>query len=281
MSTSSLVTTSKDLKSVLQNFQLENYNIGFVPTMGALHSGHKKLIVKALEENQKVIVSIFVNPTQFNNANDLLAYPRHLEQDLNFLSDLENVTVFAPSVTDIYPENEVFHPMTLGEIAQVMEGEFRPGHFDGVVHVVHNLFHLVRPQKAYFGKKDYQQLAIIRAMNVHYGFPIEIIAVDTERAENGLALSSRNLRLSSQQLEEALHIWKTLDWLKSNFNHLPFNVLKNEAVTYFQKGKLRLEYLQIVNQNTLQEISSKSEPAVCCIAAYCGEVRLIDNLELN
>ena len=256
----------------------QNQSIGFVPTMGALHEGHLAIIERAAKENDYSVVSIFVNPTQFNNTEDLANYPRTLEEDLKLLSNLSNVYVFQPEVSEVYAEDVLFEPMPLGYLASLMEGKYRPGHFDGVVHVVHNLFRLVQPTRAYFGKKDYQQLAIIRMLVNHYQFPIEIVACETWRSNVGLALSSRNKRLSPQGIQDALIIWKTLSFIKERKNTSSIIDVKTAALSFFSKGSLSLEYLEFMNENTLMPAASWEEPVVCFIAAYCEGVRLIDNI---
>ena len=256
----------------------QNQSIGFVPTMGALHEGHLAIIERAAKENDYAVVSIFVNPTQFNNTEDLANYPRTIEEDLKLLSNLSNVYVFQPEVSEVYAENIFFDPMPLGYLASLMEGKYRPGHFDGVVHVVHNLFRLVQPTRAYFGKKDYQQLAIIRMLVNHYQFPIEIVACETWRSNVGLALSSRNKRLSPQGIQDALIIWKTLSFIKERKNKSSILDVKTAAISFFSKGSLSLEYLEFMNENTLMPAASWEEPVVCFIAAYCEGVRLIDNI---
>jgi pantoate--beta-alanine ligase len=280
MSSIQLIHKKEELKTVLNSFKITGKSIGFVPTMGALHEGHKALVDKASKENEIVVISIFVNPTQFNNQEDLALYPRTLDADLDLLKTIENGIIFVPSVVDIYPENTSFKPFDLGILDKVMEGKHRPGHFDGVVHVVHNLFKIVEPTKAYFGQKDFQQLAVIRKMNAHYGFPIEIIACETLRENTGLAMSSRNMRLSEQEKKESLIIWQTLQFVKDNkVNFLP-NELLVKATDYFKSGNLTLEYLDIVEVDSLEEAQDWDSQTVCCIAAYCGKVRLIDNLLL-
>ena len=280
MSSIQLIHKKEELKTVLNSFKIAGKSIGFVPTMGALHEGHKTLVDKASKENELVVISIFVNPTQFNNQEDLALYPRTLEADLDLLKTIENGIVFVPSVTDIYPENTSFKPFDLGILDKVMEGKHRPGHFDGVVHVVHNLFEIVEPTKAYFGQKDFQQLAVIRKMNAHYGFPIEIIACETLRENTGLAMSSRNMRLSEQEKKESLIIWQTLQFVKDNkVNFLPDELII-KATDHFKSGNLTLEYLDIVEVDSLEEAINWDSQTVCCIAAYCGKVRLIDNLLL-
>lgn len=268
----------KELVLKIGKLKDQNQSIGFIPTMGALHEGHLAIIERAAKENDYAVVSIFVNPTQFNNTEDLANYPRTLEEDLKLLSNLSNVYVFQPEVSEVYAENIFFEPMPLGYLASLMEGKYRPGHFDGVVHVVHNLFRLVQPTRAYFGKKDYQQLAIIRMLVNHYQFPIEIVACETWRSNVGLALSSRNKRLSPQGIQDALIIWKTLSFIKERKNTSSILDLKTAAISFFSKGSLSLEYLEFMNENTLMPAASWEEPVVCFIAAYCEGVRLIDNI---
>jgi len=269
-----------ELRRVLSNSEMHGHQIGFVPTMGALHSGHLNLVERSVNENNLTVVSIYVNPTQFNNPSDLQNYPRTLENDLSLLGRFEQVCVFVPSTEMIYPPSEIFHSMPLGFIGSTLEGEFRPGHFDGVVHVVHNLFKLVQPHRAYFGKKDFQQLAIIRKLQTFYDFPIEIVGCDTIREDSGLALSSRNMRLTSQQREDALIIFQTLTFCKEGKKMFTPQELRLRALSVFENGNLILEYLAIVDAEHLTIIDNWERPAVCCIAAFCGEVRLIDNMEL-
>ena len=275
-----LVKTVSELRDSLESKRKLNKKIGFVPTMGALHEGHLSLVNRAQSENDVVVVSIFVNPTQFNNHEDLSLYPRTLEKDLELLKAYENCIVFFPFIEEIYPENEVFNPIDLGVLDKVLEGEFRPGHFQGVVHVVHNLFKIVMPNKAYFGMKDFQQLAVIKFMNKQYDFPVEIIGCETLRDKSGLALSSRNIRLSVIEKEEALIIWKTLLFIKENKASFSPKELQALAISFFNQGKLKLEYLEIVDAETLRNPENWNSTNVCCIAAYCGKVRLIDNLLL-
>jgi pantoate--beta-alanine ligase len=248
--------------------------------MGALHEGHLNLIHRANRENDLVVVSIYVNPTQFNNAHDLAVYPRMLDRDMELLSSMSfNIFLFAPDHNEIYPESDWFDPLDLNGLDNVLEGAFRPGHFQGVAHVVRNLFRIVEPHRAYFGRKDLQQLAVIRKVISYYSFALELIACDTYREPTGLAMSSRNMRLSDSERTEALVIFNTLEkvavWSKS---HSPKEV-KAMAIDFFSKSKLRLEYLDLVDDlsfNILDE--SWSVNSSCCIAAYCGDVRLIDNM---
>lgn len=275
-----LVKSVSELKDLLRNAKEQENKIGFVPTMGALHDGHISLVNQANSQNNLVVVSIFVNPTQFNNQEDLKLYPRTLEKDLELLKEFENCIIFCPTISEIYPDNEQFNPIDLGKLDKVLEGKFRPGHFQGVVHVVHNLFKIVMPDHAYFGLKDFQQLAVIRFMNKQYEFPIQIFGCETLRDKTGLALSSRNMRLSDEEREDALILWKTLNYIKENKTAYSPVELKKQAINFFNQGKLELEYLEIVTAETLEIASDWSTENVCCIAAYCGKVRLIDNLLL-
>ena len=278
-----LCESSNELLSIINKSKLLNKSeIGFVPTMGALHEGHLQLVERASQENQLVIVSIFVNPTQFNNPTDLKNYPRTLDRDLELLKQTADCIVFLPKYEDIYPKNDPYEPIDLKGLDKVMEGKFRPGHFQGVVHVVYNFFLLIKPTRAYFGKKDFQQLAIIKHMSEEAKFTVQIVECETIRESCGLAKSSRNLRLNDEQKEDALILFQTLSFIKENksFFQSP-EELQREAIKKFNSGKLELEYLEIVDTKTLETLVNKwSKNAVACIAAYCGGVRLIDNLEI-
>lgn len=255
--------------------------IGFVPTMGALHKGHLELVKKALDQSEIVIVSIFVNPNQFNNSSDLEKYPRMLDSDVALLNSLGDVLIFAPDYKEVYSSDDFYEPIDLEGIDLVLEGKFRTGHFQGVVHVVRNLFNIVKPDKAFFGMKDFQQLAVIRMMTRKLNLPVEIIACDTSREANGLALSSRNLRLSESQKEDALVIYKTLIYLRDLKSQFSPHEARIKAINYFDRGKLKLEYLEIINSINLEVLNDEwTLESTCCIAAYCGEIRLIDNIQL-
>lgn len=249
--------------------------------MGALHEGHLALVKRAIDQSDAVVVSIFVNPTQFNNSSDLEKYPRMLDKDIELLKTVGDVLVFAPSFRDVYPDNDVFKPVDLGGLDEVLEGNFRPGHFQGVVHVVRNLFEIVRPDQAFFGLKDFQQLAIIKKMVDILKFPVEIVPCPTSREEGGLALSSRNLRLNDAERENALIIYKTLQLVASlRKNHTPA-AARAKAIDFFNTGELILEYIEIVDSESLEALSEDwGEHPTCCIAAFCGEVRLIDNIQI-
>jgi len=278
MSKVKVIHTAKELHQFRQKLNENFQTLGFVPTMGALHSGHVSLIKKSTEENDYTLISIFVNPKQFNNSEDLKQYPRTLDADLMLLEGLTNCVVFAPDEAELYPKNDGFIPMELGSIGRVLEGAFRPGHFEGVVHVVHNLFRLVEANQAYFGQKDFQQLAIIRLLTKHFGFQTRIIACPTVRESNGLAMSSRNMRLSEKERQDALIIIETLRLVEASKNKHSIQETLVTARSLFEQGSLSLEYLAIVDPETLNELTEWQENQICCIAAHCGSVRLIDNL---
>lgn len=253
----------------------------FVPTMGALHHGHLNLVREAFRYSDRVVVSIFVNPTQFNSASDLENYPRTLEADLELLSTVGNVLVFAPDVNEMYPPD--FHEISLdlGPLETVMEGAFRPGHFKGVVNVVKRLFDIVEPAYAFFGLKDYQQLAVIQHMVSVLRLPVNIVPCETTREETGLASSSRNTRLNEEELEEALIIYQTIRFARDySVNHTPIETLY-AARAFFEASSLKLEYLEIIDPTSLQPIQEWKSKSRICIAAWCGKVRLIDNDVLN
>jgi len=254
--------------------------IGFVPTMGALHQGHVSLVKECCAQNDVCVVSVFVNPTQFNNKEDLEKYPRDIEKDLAILKSAGAGIVFVPTVKDIYPEPDT-RQFNFDKLDKVMEGKFRPGHFNGVAQVVSRLFNIVKPDKAYFGEKDFQQLAIIRNMVTQLKLPVEIIAMPIIREENGLAMSSRNQRLSETQKREAAVIYKTLSTSKQFTKTWTVTETIEWVINEIEKANgLRVEYFEIVDGNSLQTISSWTETtyAVGCIAVFCGEIRLIDNI---
>ena len=267
------------LKSYLDQF-FSGKKIGLVPTMGALHVGHISLVERAVKENDFVIVTIFVNPKQFNNSSDLQSYPRTIERDIELLTPFENIAVCVPNENSVYPKPDPYVNIDLGRLNQVLEGRYRPGHFEGVSHVVHNLFYFINPSSAYFGLKDIQQFAVIHKMNKSIGMNVELIGCPTIRNDKGLALSSRNENLSADGLHQALIIIKTLRFIQKNKKFYSPQELKGKAVEFFNSGKLKLEYLEIVNAETFQQIESFEEPSTCCIAAYCENIRLIDNVLL-
>ena len=276
-----LVHTIQELRVELDVLRKAGKKIGFVPTMGALHEGHASLVRRAVEENDIVVVSVFVNPTQFNDKNDLLKYPRTLEADCELLKKEGTAFVFAPSVEEIYPEPDT-RQFSYAPLDTVMEGKFRPGHFNGVCQVVSKLFMIVEPDKAYFGEKDFQQLAIIREMVKQMHFPLEIVGCPIVREEDGLALSSRNARLSEEQRQQALNISKTLFASKEYAaTHSVAETQKFVEDSIASSEGLELEYFELVDGTTLQKISDWNETdyVVGCITVFCGEVRLIDNIK--
>lgn len=255
--------------------------IGFVPTMGALHEGHISLVKAARKECDIVVVSVFVNPTQFNNANDLESYPRKEEEDLQLLKDNHCDFVFMPSVEVIYPKDYQEVKVNLGFIGTTMEGKFRPGHFDGVVNVVSRLFDIIQPHFAYFGKKDFQQVAVIKEMVKQIKSSVIIRSVPIKREPNGLAMSSRNLRLSEQDRKKSVIIYKALIKGKEWAENCSPAVTQKRMMEFFEDSDLEVEYISIVHPDTLMELNQYwVKGATACVVAYCGEVRLIDNMEL-
>ena len=276
-----VTNTVEQLNSALQEARNKNKTVGFVPTMGALHAGHMALVERAKQNCDIVVVSVFVNPTQFNNPEDLKLYPRTPETDAALLEKHGCDVAFFPSVEDVYPENLVIPTVELGAMESVMEGKFRPGHFKGVVQVVWRLFDLVKPTKAFFGLKDFQQVAVIQHM-VHYlRLNVEIVPCPTLREPSGLAMSSRNMRLTPEQREEAVVIYNVLSALKEKARAFTPRQLVEWGTEEMNKSSLKLEYLQIVDSTTLIALTDQwSERATACLSAYCGNVRLIDNMQL-
>ena len=276
-----IVNSIKDLKAYLAEAKQDNKKIGFVPTMGALHNGHLSLVQHCVKNNDVCVVSVFVNPTQFNDKHDLETYPRTLEADCVLLESAGCDYVFAPSVEEMYPEPDT-RTFDLGTVSEVMEGAKRPGHFNGVCQIVSKLFNAVQPDCAYFGEKDFQQLAIIREMVRQLKYNLEIVGCSIVREEDGLALSSRNKRLSAEERENALNISRTL-FKSRNFaaTHTVSETQKMVEDAIEAAPGLRMEYFEIVDGNTLQKISNWEDTsyAVGCITVFCGEVRLIDNIK--
>ena len=276
-----LIQTIQELRTELDALRKEGKTIGLVPTMGALHAGHASLVKRAVAENDVVVVSDFVNPTQFNDKNDLLKYPRTLDADCKLLEECGASFVFAPSVEEIYPEPDT-RQFSYAPLDTVMEGKFRPGHFNGVCQIVSKLFLIVEPTRSYFGEKDFQQLAIIREMVRKYPFNLEIVGCPIVREADGLALSSRNARLSDEQRIQALQISKTLF---ASVEYAQTHTLAEtkafvESAISIAEG-LRLEYFEIVDGNSLQTVCDWKDSSyiVGCITVFCGEVRLIDNIK--
>ena len=276
-----VIHTIKDLQAELSVLKAQGKKVGLVPTMGALHAGHASLVKRSVNENEVTVVSVFVNPTQFNDKNDLERYPRTLEADCQLAEACGADYLFAPSVEEIYPTPDMRH-FEFPPVSTVMEGACRPGHFNGVCQVVSRLFYIVKPDKAYFGEKDFQQLAIIREMVRQMNYKLEIVGCPIVREEDGLALSSRNKRLSAEERENALNISRTL--FKSRTfatSHTVSETQKMVEEAIEDAPGLRLEYFEIVDGNTLQKVNSweDAQYVVGCITVFCGEVRLIDNIK--
>ncbi|MBD5221297.1 MAG: pantoate--beta-alanine ligase [Bacteroidales bacterium] len=271
-----------ELEDFIADARAHGLKVGLVPTMGALHDGHLSLVKKAVSENEVAVASVFVNPTQFNNPDDLATYPRNEEADFRLLEEAGISAVFAPSVEEIYPAGaDEGHVFDLGEVAEVMEGKFRPGHFQGVAQIVSKLFRLVAPDRAYFGEKDFQQIAVIRRMAATEGIDVDIVACPICREEDGLALSSRNalLRPEERKVAPGIHealaesveyshdhsLQATHDSVVERINAIPF---------------CEVEYFEIVDGQTLKHLEDwdDSDEIVGCITVYCGKVRLIDNI---
>ncbi|WP_319479654.1 pantoate--beta-alanine ligase [uncultured Draconibacterium sp.] len=274
-----LVSTIQELQTEIQHLTNDK-TVGFVPTMGALHQGHISLVKQAVSENPVVVVSIFVNPTQFNDPSDLERYPRTLENDMKLLEPTGCSIVFAPNAKEVYPEPDK-RKFNFGKLEEVMEGNHRPGHFNGVAQVVSRLFDMVKPTKAYFGLKDFQQLAIVKNMVKQLQLPVEIVPCAIIREKSGLAMSSRNELLTEEQRKNAAVISETLfkakelkaqksvqeitDWVTETINKNPF---------------LDVEYFEIVDDEQLQPVKNWDEDStkVGCVAVFCGKIRLIDNI---
>ena len=276
-----VIHTIKDLQAELSELKAQGKKVGLVPTMGALHAGHASLVKRSVNENDVTVVSVFVNPTQFNDKNDLVKYPRTLDADCKLLDACGATLVFAPSVEEIYPEPDT-RQFSYAPLDTVMEGAFRPGHFNGVCQIVSKLFNIVEPDCAYFGEKDFQQLAIIREMVRQMKFDLKIVGCPIVREEDGLALSSRNARLSAEERENALNISQTL--FKSRTFAATHSVSETQKMVedaIAAAPGLRLEYFEIVDGNTLQKVGDWNDTSyvVGCITVFCGEVRLIDNIK--
>jgi len=275
-------TEKEKLTPFIQNLKNEGKTIGFLPTMGALHDGHLSLAKESIAKNDITVVSIFVNPTQFNNPEDLEKYPRTEEKDIELLTSIGVDYVYLPTVADLYTEGEGAKSYDFGGIEHVMEGKFRPGHFDGVATVVSKLFRAVNPDRAYFGEKDFQQVRIIQEMVKQEQIDIEIVPMPIFRAETGLALSSRNMRLSEENLEAAPFIYQVLKEavaLKES-GKTPSEVKAFVEAT-FNASTFELEYFEITDEKTLQPITTfnANEKARGFVVAYAGDIRLIDNIQ--
>ena len=275
------ITNSEELRRALGS--RDRSGIGFVPTMGALHAGHRSLVERARRECATVVVSVFVNPTQFNDKTDLKNYPRTPEADLRLLEEVGADYVFMPSVEEVYPEPDT-RTFDFGMIDKVMEGATRPGHFNGVAQVVSRLFDLVRPAKAYFGEKDFQQIAVIREMVRQLRIPVEIIPCPIVRGEDGLALSSRNTLLDTDHRTAAPYIYKVLKAaVEKSHQTTPDQLAAWVTAQVESNPLLKVIYFQVVDAATMQQVRTWEEsPAIQgCIAVQAGDIRLIDNIKLR
>lgn len=275
----------EDLRQVVDGLRRKNQTLGFVPTMGALHDGHLSLIRKGLKENSQIVVSIFVNPTQFDNISDLEKYPRSIANDLKLLQTVsKDLIVYAPVAEDIYGNSVTSDHFNFNGLEHQMEGQFRKDHFDGVGTVVKRLFEIVQPDTAYFGKKDFQQFRIIQELVKTHQFPIKIVGVEIFRDHDGLALSSRNERLTKAQREAAPFIYKTLKTAKHLFGTESANKVTEWVEKQFaEQDLLTLEYFTIADEASLQTIKRKTKTKSyrAFIAVFAGDIRLIDNIALN
>jgi pantoate--beta-alanine ligase len=279
-----IFNNKKDLKDCLLEYKTNKKTIGFVPTMGALHQGHLSLIEKAKQKNDIVVVSIFVNPTQFNNIEDLEKYPKTIENDIQLLTSASCDILFSPSVAEIYPKNVASEKFNFEGLEHQMEGKFRDGHFDGVGTVVKALFEIITPKKAYFGQKDFQQLQIVKKMVEKHHLPVKVKGCPIYREEDGLAMSSRNARLPKEERSIAPFIYKTLQKIQQKFDTKNISEINKWLENEFKKQPLlTLEYFTIADEKTLKSIESKEagKKYRAFIAVFSGNVRLIDNIRLK
>lgn len=277
-----IFTNNADLNHYLLGASSTNSSIGFVPTMGALHAGHLSLLKESIRNNSITVISIFVNPTQFNNPEDLKKYPRTLEADIDKVKTVSNeIVIYAPTVEDIYEGNTISKHYNFDGLENQMEGRFRPGHFDGVGTVVKRLFEIVKPTKAYFGEKDFQQLQIVKKLVEKQKLPVTIVGCEIHREPNGLAMSSRNERLTNTEREEAALIFKTLQEAKTLFTTQSAKLVINWVEQIFKKHpQFELEYFEIADEATLKSCKRKSSNKKYrgFIAVFVNNVRLIDTI---
>lgn len=282
-----ILRTRKELTDFAARCRAAGSSVALVPTMGALHAGHLSLMNRAVADNDVVIASVFVNPTQFNDKADLEAYPRTEQADFELLDKAGVTAVFAPDADEMYPPSEAgkpAHVFDLGEVAEVMEGMYRPGHFQGVAQIVSMLLRLVGPDRAYFGEKDFQQIAVIRRMVELEGFDIDIVACPIKREADGLALSSRNVRLTPHQRDIAPNIHRILEESRDYYLVLSVDEVRRKVIDAVNAyPEMEVEYYDIVNADDMQPINEWSQcaDAVGCITVYLGDVRLIDNIKYN
>jgi pantoate--beta-alanine ligase len=278
-----ILRTKKEVDLELRLLQNKQISVGLVPTMGALHEGHLDLVRNAKESSDMVLVSIFVNPTQFNNSEDFEKYPHTLDKDLELLDKIKTDYVFVPNIQVIYPHKPKVS-MRFEGLDDILEGEFRPGHFNGVGIVVLKLLNIVKPQKAYFGQKDLQQVAIIKQLVADLSMDVKIVTLPTVREKSGLAMSSRNLRLSPEEKESALVLFRSLIFARDELlKGKDWFGIRTEVTDRFKSQGVELEYFEFVNTNTLEKLVKieSAVPSSVCTAAYVGQVRLIDNMPVQ
>ena len=280
-----LFKEKSDLNKKIGYIKEKNLTIGLVPTMGALHKGHLSLVERSLVENDFTIVSVFINPTQFNDKEDLANYPKNLTKDCDFLESIsDDIIIFAPEISDVYDKNISIKKFDFQGLDRFMEGKYRKGHFEGVATVVSRLFEIVKPNKAYFGEKDYQQLKIIQQLVVQYRIPVNIIGCKIIREDDGLALSSRNSKLGSHSRNIASKIFELLNYCRVHFDSMNLDEIINHVNIFFEKiSEIELEYFIIADSETLipaKEII-KDKQYRAFVAVRLDGVRLIDNIELN
>jgi pantoate--beta-alanine ligase len=252
--------------------------VGFVPTLGALHNGHMSLIKQAQQVCTEVVCSIFVNPTQFNDPKDLEKYPRPIAADIALLEQAGCDILFNPAVSEIYDDDEKWH-LDIGDMEHLLEGKFRPGHFQGVMQVVNKLFNIVKPDMAFFGQKDYQQVMVITKMVELLNMPVKLVTCPIERETDGLAMSSRNIHLTAYDREHALILSKTLSWVKEHFNVDSITQLQQQAEQMLNNEHgITPEYFEIVDGDTLKPVTAVTKKVVALVAAWVGKTRLIDNM---
>jgi pantoate--beta-alanine ligase len=272
-----IFTTRLALQQFLQSIRDSKKTIGFVPTMGALHEGHLSLIEQAKHSNDEVVCSIFVNPSQFNDPKDLEKYPRTLEADVKMLEKGDCDILFNPPVSEIYDANETWH-LNIGEAEHLLEGKYRPGHYQGVTQVVYKLFTIVKPDTAFFGQKDYQQFMIIDQMVKTLNLPVKLVMCPILREADGLAMSSRNIHLTPEDRRHALILSKTLNWVKANFSRTQLAALKKEADRMISSEPgVEPDYFEIADADTLHPATEQSKSIIALVAAKVGKTRLIDN----
>lgn len=272
---------TNEIAEYLQNLRNSGKTTGFVPTMGALHQGHLSLIKQAQQGNNVVICSIFVNPTQFTDPSDLEKYPRPLAEDIKKLEAAGCDILFNPEVNEIYAGNEQWH-LNIGELEHLLEGKFRPGHYQGVTQVVYKLFDIVKPDRAYFGQKDYQQVLVIRKMVELLHLPVQLVMCPIERETDGLAMSSRNIHLTADDRQHALVLSRTLNWVKENFDKNNIQQLQEDAAKQIgAEPGVQLEYFEIADGENLHPANQNPASFVALVAARVGNTRLIDNMIMD